>query len=87
MEATKQASLRSDERSTSSESPFNFTGTSVQLQRNTHVAIHEVVHEHSAWGVRKVWATLRRRGLRAGQKRVWAIMKADGPDHGTDRRT
>ncbi len=41
-------------------------------------AIHEVVHEHSAWGVRKVWATLRRRGLRAGQKRVWAIMKADG---------
>lgn len=42
------------------------------------VAIHEVVHEHSAWGVRKVWATLRRRGLRSGQKRVWAIMKADG---------
>jgi transposase InsO family protein len=42
------------------------------------VAIHEVVGEHSAWGVRKVWATLRRRGLRAGQKRVWAIMKADG---------
>ena len=42
------------------------------------VAIHEVVHEHPAWGVRKVWATLRRRGLRAGQKRVWAIMKADG---------
>lgn len=42
------------------------------------VAIHEVVQKHSAWGVRKVWATLRRRGLRAGQKRVWAIMKADG---------
>ncbi len=42
------------------------------------VAIHKVVQEHSAWGVRKVWATLRRRGLRAGRKRVWAIMKADG---------
>ena len=42
------------------------------------MAIHEVVHEHSAWGVRKIWATLRRRELRAGQKRVWAIMKADG---------
>ncbi len=40
--------------------------------------IHEIVERHSAWGVRKVWATLRRSGLRAGQKRVWAIMKADG---------
>ena len=40
--------------------------------------IHEIAEEHVAWGVRKVWATLRRRGLRAGQKRVWAIMKADG---------
>jgi transposase InsO family protein len=41
-------------------------------------AIHEIVEDNSAWGVRKVWATLRRRGLRAGHKRVWAIMKADG---------
>jgi putative transposase len=41
-------------------------------------AIHEVVKNHSAWGVRKVWATLRRQGLRAGQKRIWALMKADG---------
>jgi putative transposase len=40
--------------------------------------IHEIVDEHPAWGVRKVWATLRRQGLRAGLKRVWAIMKADG---------
>lgn len=60
-------------------------GTVCDLQRRgtwatteeLRVAIHEVVREHSAWGVRKVWATLRRRGLRAGQKRVWAIMKAD----------
>jgi putative transposase len=42
------------------------------------VAIHEIVEDNPAWGVRKVWATLRRRGLRAGHKRVWAIMKADG---------
>lgn len=42
-------------------------------------AIREIVNDHPAWGVRKVWATLRRRhGLRAGLKRVWAIMKADG---------
>lgn len=42
------------------------------------LAIHVIVKKHSAWGVRKVWATLRRQGLRAGFKRVWAIMKADG---------
>jgi putative transposase len=41
-------------------------------------AIHAIVEEHPAWGVRKVWATLRRQGQRAGHKRVWAIMKADG---------
>jgi putative transposase len=42
-------------------------------------AIHTIVGAHPAWGVRKVWATLRRRcGLRAGLKRVWAVMKADG---------
>lgn len=41
-------------------------------------AIHEIVRAHPAWGVRKVWATLRRRRLRAGCKRVWAIMRADG---------
>ena len=41
-------------------------------------AIREVVRANPAWGVRKVWATLRRRGLRAGCKRVWAVMRAHG---------
>jgi putative transposase len=43
-------------------------------------AIRAVVDEHPAWGVRKVWATLRRApyGIRAGLKRVWAMMNALG---------
>lgn len=43
-------------------------------------AIEEVVKAHPAWGVRKVWATLRRSpyGLRVGHRRVWAHMKAMG---------
>lgn len=42
--------------------------------------IRTVVAAHPAWGVRKVWATLRRAPyeLRAGQKRVWALMKSMG---------
>ncbi len=36
--------------------------------------IRQVVEERPAWGVRKVWATLRRRGVIASHKRVWAIM-------------
>lgn len=38
-------------------------------------AIRRVVEEHPAWGVRKVWATLRRQQLRVSCKRVWAMMK------------
>lgn len=41
-------------------------------------AIRRVVREHPAWGVRKVWATLRREGLRVGHRRVWALMRANG---------
>lgn len=41
-------------------------------------AIREIVRQNIAWGVRKVWASLRRRGMRVSCKRVWAIMKADG---------
>ena len=32
----------------------------------------------AAWGVRKVWATLRREGLKVSRRRVWAIMRASG---------
>lgn len=32
----------------------------------------------TAWGVRKVWATLRREGLKVSRRRVWALMHANG---------
>ena len=43
-------------------------------------AIREVLAEEGAqaWGVRKVWAMIRRRGLRVSRKRVWALMNAHG---------
>lgn len=41
-------------------------------------AIERVVAAHAAWGVRKVWATLKRQGLRVGRRRIWALMRAHG---------
>jgi putative transposase len=41
-------------------------------------AIHAVVEDHPAWGHRKVWATLRRRGLRVGRRRVYETMRSLG---------
>lgn len=41
-------------------------------------AIRAVIAREPAWGVRKVWATLRREGLRVSRKRVWALMHAHG---------
>ena len=41
-------------------------------------AIRVVIGREPAWGVRKVWATLRREGLRVSRKRVWALMHAHG---------
>lgn len=40
--------------------------------------IRQIVASHPAWGVRKVWATLRRRKLCVSRKRVWALMRAWG---------
>jgi putative transposase len=40
--------------------------------------IHEVVAEFPAWGVRKVWAYLRRLGTVVSRKRVWKRMQAMG---------
>jgi len=40
--------------------------------------IREVVAEFPAWGVRKVWAYLRRLGTVASRKRVWKRMQAMG---------
>ncbi len=41
-------------------------------------AIRVVVAREPAWGVRKVWATLRREGLHVSRRRVWALMHAHG---------
>lgn len=41
-------------------------------------AIREVIAREPAWGVRKVWATLKRDGLKVSRKRVWALMHAHG---------
>ena len=41
-------------------------------------AIRVVIAREPAWGVRKVWATLRREGLHVSRKRVWALMHAHG---------
>jgi putative transposase len=40
--------------------------------------VRQIVEQHKAWGVRKVWATLRREGLRVSHKRVWALMRLWG---------
>lgn len=51
-------------------------GTSAEV---VLTAIREVLEENPAWGVRKVWATLKReKGLRVGRRRVWALMHAHG---------
>lgn len=40
--------------------------------------IRRVVDSNPAWGVRKVWATLKREGMVVGRNRVWAMMRALG---------
>jgi len=62
--AAKVVALRKAPRHTSSE---------VALE-----AIREVILAEPAWGVRKVWATLKRNGLKVSRKRVHALMRANG---------
>lgn len=52
-----------------------YTTAEVVLERIREVLARETA---MAWGVRKVWATLRREGLRVSRKRVHAIMRAHG---------
>lgn len=40
--------------------------------------IRRIIDANPAWGVRKVWATLRMEGLKVSRKRVWALMHAHG---------
>lgn len=39
-------------------------------------AIEDAVKRFPAWGVRKIWALLRREGVRASRKRVWRTMRS-----------
>lgn len=41
-------------------------------------AIRAKVAKHPAWGVRKIWASIRRDGVIASHKRVWAVMNRLG---------
>lgn len=40
--------------------------------------IEPLVREHPAWGHRKVWAMLRRRGILVARRRIWAVMHQHG---------
>lgn len=40
--------------------------------------IRQVVAENPGWGSRKVWAVLRRDGIKASRKRVWKLMQVLG---------
>ena len=52
------------------------SGRSVPLQTLLY-AIEAIVSQQPAWGVRKVWAVLRRQGLRVSRRRVHAVMRAE----------
>lgn len=41
-------------------------------------ALRKMASAHPAWGYRKFWATLRRRGIRVAQRRVYALCKRYG---------
>src|SRR4051794_1306361 len=49
------------------------TAAAVVLERIREVLARDTAR---AWGVRKVWATMRREGLRVSRRRVHAIMRA-----------
>jgi putative transposase len=40
--------------------------------------LRQLAAEHPAWGYRKLWAVLRRDGVRVAQRRVYAVCKARG---------
>jgi len=40
--------------------------------------IRDLAQSHPAWGVRKIWACMRREGISVSHRRVWALMKAWG---------
>lgn len=48
-------------------------------------ALQALAAKHPAWGYRKLWATLRRDGVRVAQRRVHALCKAHGLLLGPDQ--
>ena len=40
--------------------------------------IRDLAQSHPAWGVRKIWACLRREGLVISHRRLWTLMKVWG---------
>lgn len=78
--AAKQGALRfpRDRRQERARSPEHVSAETALA------AIREIVEQHRAYGVRKVWATLRRppekggKGLKVSRRRVHALMKANG---------
>lgn len=64
---------------TSTDSPRRVpTGVSWTPAEKLKEAIQRMVDAHPGWGVRKVWAALRRIEIRASQKRIYALMKSMG---------
>lgn len=52
-----------------------YTAAAVVLERIREVLARDTAR---AWGVRKVWATLKREGLKVSRRRVHALMRANG---------
>lgn len=83
-----RAAYYAEARRQRSEAASNDDGKVVTLPRRPRHTSAEVVllrirevlgrDTATAWGVRKVWATLRREGLRVSRRRVHAIMRAHG---------
>jgi len=81
--------------STTSEPPLSLAQPERAAVDDIKDAIKDIVKDHPAWGVRKVWATLRRPPYKhkIGQRRVWALMKSMGlclpaerPERPSERR-
>jgi putative transposase len=62
--------------------------TTATKEERLRAGIRQIVDDHPAWGVRKVWATLRREphGLKASRRRIWALMKDMGLCLDAERR-
>ena len=75
----KRLALAGCEHPATSQRPKRATAARFASAATVLAAIRLVVADHPAWGVRKVWAMLRREhDLRVGRRRVYALMKEAG---------